>query len=57
MDSAMALFERFCDQFDDEQEFHSLDPRARAIKLICDKLNTNELIDRHITALRSRRSF
>lgn len=57
MDSAMALFETFCDQFDAEQEFDITDPRARAIKLICNKLNTNELIDRYVMALDSGRSF
>jgi peroxiredoxin len=57
MDSAMALFETFCAQFDQQQQFHSQDPRARAIKLICDKLNTSELIERYVTALDSGRSF
>lgn len=57
MDSAMALFQTFCDQFDVEQEFDTEDPRPRAIKLICDKLNTNELISRHIKALDSGRGF
>jgi len=56
-DSAMALFETLCDHFNSEQGFFADDPEARAIKLICDKLDTNELMDRYVAALRSGKSF
>jgi beta-lactamase regulating signal transducer with metallopeptidase domain len=56
-DSAMALFDTFCDQFDSEEGFFANAPRARAIKLICDKLDTDELMDRYVAALSSGRSF
>ncbi|UCF15832.1 MAG: hypothetical protein JSW59_20745, partial [Phycisphaerales bacterium] len=56
-DSAMAQFETFCDQFDSGKEFFADDPKARAIGLICDKLDANELMDRYVAALSSGRSF
>jgi len=56
-DSALGIFKRFCDQFDSERGFDTLDIRARAIKLTCDKLDVNELMDRYASALQTGRSF
>lgn len=55
--SATALFAEFCRQFDRERKFDARDPRARAIGLICDKLNTQALMDRYIDALHTRKRF